>query len=65
MGREQEDVNYCTYCRFDYWADGVEDHGDEGMQIRNWMRRQEETANKGDHYYDDNWTSLVEMAIGE
>jgi hypothetical protein len=40
-------------------------HFHEGRQIRNWMRRQKETANKGDPYYDDDWMSLIEMALGE
>lgn len=38
-------------------------HFQEGMRIRNWLRRQPETATWTDHDYDDRWASLTEEAI--
>ncbi len=38
-------------------------HFREGMNIRNWLRRQSETELWTDHNYDDRWASLAEEAI--
>ena len=40
-------------------------HFREGMQVRNWMRTQGETAGWDDHDYDDNWTDLIEKVINK
>jgi len=40
-------------------------HLREGMQIRNWMRQQDECKNWTDIDFDDNWTILIEKTINE
>jgi hypothetical protein len=39
-------------------------HFEEGMQVRNFLREQNETANWNDHDFDNNWMEVVERAIG-
>ena len=38
-------------------------HFNEGMQIRNFMRRQEECSSWTCHDFDDNWAVVVEMLL--
>lgn len=38
-------------------------HFIEGMQVRNWMRRQPEFKGFTDHDFDNNWIELVESII--
>lgn len=38
-------------------------HFREGMQVRNWMRRQGETDDWDDHDYDETWIPLVEAVV--
>lgn len=38
-------------------------HLREGMQIRNFMRRQPECENWGDHEFDENWIKVIESCI--
>jgi hypothetical protein len=38
-------------------------HFREGMQIRNWLRKQPETKGWTDYDYDDKWEGLVLKAI--
>ncbi len=38
-------------------------HFREGMQIRNWMRHQDECKGWSDIDFDDNWTLLVDLTI--
>lgn len=38
-------------------------HLREGMQIRNFMRRQPECKNWGDNEFDENWIKVIESCI--
>lgn len=38
-------------------------HFREGMQIRNWMRGQEEFKDKDCHWLDNNWSTFTERCI--
>ena len=40
-------------------------HFQEGMQVRNFMRRQMECKGWGDHDYDNRWVEVVELTIKE
>lgn len=54
-GIEAEHGNQVWYCWDVYFC--------EGLQIRNWLRRQPETATWTDHDYDSKWVMIVKEAI--
>lgn len=57
---------YCPVLKLNKKRKGIPAHPvhlREGMQIRNWMRGQDECKDWSGHDFDNNWTKLIDLAI--